>query len=419
MDSDDSLRAGSLLITNVRVFDGVEITEDDSVLVRDGVIEQVGIGITATPDLITVDGGGGTLLPGLIDAHTHVTAASDLAIALAFGVTTELDMFCTTELLAEVRTSTRGRTDHADLRSAGVGAAAPGGHPSQLVQWGIYPAFPTVASIDQVDAFVADRVAEGADYLKILLEDGQTFGIETPALEPEVVRALVVAGRAAGLLTISHVSTHADADLAIDAGVDGLAHLFIDRPPDADFARRAADAGIFVTPTLTVFEAFTGGARREAAFVDHPRLGPYLDPRSRASVIPDPDQSFQMTPPAGVSHEHAFAGTAALRQAGVPILAGTDAATGRSAHGFCLHAELAALVDAGLSPAEALRAATAAPAEAFGLADRGRIEAGRSADLLLVDGDPTADITATREIREIWRQGVRFDREAHRKAFNV
>ncbi len=413
------VRPQALLVTGVKIFDGDRIIGDDSVLISDGVIERVGTGIPATSDMITVDGSGGTLLPGLIDAHTHVTAASDLAVALAFGVTTELDMFCTTGLLAELRTSIRDRTDHADFRSAGVGATAPGGHPTQLVQWGIYPEFPTVGSVDQVDAFVADRVAEGVDYLKILLDDGQTFGIEIPALDPDVVRALVVAARAAGLLTVAHVSTQADADLAIDAGVDGLAHLFIDRPPAADFARRVADAGVFVTPTLTVFEAFTGSARREAAFVDHPRLGPYLDPRSRASVIPDPEQSFQLQPPPGVSHQHAFAATAALREAGVPILAGTDAATGRSAHGFCLHAELAALVDAGLSPAESLRAATATPAEAFGLADRGRIEAGRHADLLLVDGDPTADIAATREIREVWRQGVRFDREAHRASFSA
>ncbi|MFC7620156.1 amidohydrolase family protein [Microlunatus sp. GCM10028923] len=404
--------AADLVITNVRIFDGTRVVGADSVLITDGRIDRLGHALAAPAGTPVADGAGGTLLPGLIDAHTHVTAASDLATALIFGVTTELDLFCTPELLADLRNAVRDRDDHADLRSAGVGATAPGGHPSQLVQWGIYPEFPTLAGLDQVESFVADRVAEGSDYLKIILEDGSTFGIASPHLSPEVVRALVEAAHAAGLRTVAHVSTRADADLAIEAGVDGLAHLFVDQPPAADFADRAAAAGIFVTPTLSVYEVYTG-VRRELGYLDHPSLAPYLDDRARSSIIPDPEHDYTMTPPAGVSHRHAFAATAALHQAGVPILAGTDAATGRSVHGFTLHGELAALVDAGLSPAAALTAATAAPADAYELTDRGRIEPGRRADLLLVEGDPTLDITATREISAVWKGGVPLDRVPH------
>lgn len=402
-----------LLITNVRVFDGTRIPGADSVLITDGRIDRLDHDLQAPGGVTVVDGAGGTLLPGLIDAHTHVTAPGDLATALTFGVTTELDLFCTPELLAALRDAVRGRDDHADLRSSGVGATAPGGHPSQLVQWGIYPEFPTVAGLDQVESFVADRVAEGADYLKIILEDGSTFGIQSPRLAPEVVRALVEAAHTAGLRTVAHVSTRADADLAIESGVDGLAHLFIDQPPAAGFADRVAAAGLFVTPTLSVYEAYTG-VRRELGYLDHPDLAPYLDERNRSSIVPDPEHDYTMTPPAGVSHRHAFAATAALAEAGVPLLAGTDAATGRSVHGFSLHGELAALVDAGLSPAAALTAATAAPAAAYGLADRGRIEPGLRADLLLVEGDPAAEITATRSIRAVWKGGVRLDRESRR-----
>ena len=81
-----------------------------------------------------------------------------------------------------------------------------------------------------------------------------------------------------------------------------------------------------------------------------------------------------------------------------------------SAHGLSLHAELAALVDAGLAPADALTAATAVPAAHFGLHDRGRLAPGHRADLVLVDGDPTADITATTRIVAVWRGGIRQDR---------
>jgi imidazolonepropionase-like amidohydrolase len=110
-----------------------------------------------------------------------------------------------------------------------------------------------------------------------------------------------------------------------------------------------------------------------------------------------------------------------LHEAGVALLAGTDAnnAPGRACpvvHGAALHRELELLVAAGLSPAAALAAATSAPADRFGLSDRGRIAPGLRADLLLVAGDPASDITATRAIRGIWRRGVRFDREAFRAA---
>jgi imidazolonepropionase-like amidohydrolase len=99
-----------------------------------------------------------------------------------------------------------------------------------------------------------------------------------------------------------------------------------------------------------------------------------------------------------------------MYRAGVPILAGTDAnaAAGVPAairHGVSLHHELELLVEAGLSPLDALRGATSRPAHYFGLADRGLIEPGRRADLVLIDGNPLQDITATRSIRRIWCGG--------------
>ncbi len=102
----------------------------------------------------------------------------------------------------------------------------------------------------------------------------------------------------------------------------------------------------------------------------------------------------------------------AFHRAGIQILAGTDSYQGPAApatikHGEALHEELGLLVKAGLTPVEALRSATVAPAEYFGFTDRGVIEAGRRADLLLIAGDPTQDITATRAIRSVWVEGVR------------
>jgi imidazolonepropionase-like amidohydrolase len=104
---------------------------------------------------------------------------------------------------------------------------------------------------------------------------------------------------------------------------------------------------------------------------------------------------------------------AAIKQlidARVPILAGSDAPSPGTAYGVSLHGELSLLVRAGLSPVEALMAATSAPARTFRLSDRGSIRAGMRADLVLVDGDPTQDILATRRIVSVWKRGVPVQR---------
>jgi imidazolonepropionase-like amidohydrolase len=103
----------------------------------------------------------------------------------------------------------------------------------------------------------------------------------------------------------------------------------------------------------------------------------------------------------------------AIRQlvaAKVPVLAGTDAPAPGLAYGASLHKELEHLVNAGLTPTAALAAATSAIARAFRLDDRGRIRTGMRADLLLIDGDPSKDIRATRNIAAIWKRGVRVQR---------
>jgi imidazolonepropionase-like amidohydrolase len=118
--------------------------------------------------------------------------------------------------------------------------------------------------------------------------------------------------------------------------------------------------------------------------------------------------------PPGADYASATASVTALHKAGVPVLAGTDAndsplIPGGVPHGMSLHRELELLTGAGLSPVDALRAATVTPATVFGLADRGVIGPGKRADLVLLDGDPLADIRATRSIRRIWIGGIEIE----------
>jgi imidazolonepropionase-like amidohydrolase len=373
-------------ISGARVFDGNDALGVASVSVDDGVVTAVRPG--ADDGTGDVDGRGMTLLPGLIDAHVHLFDGN-LAQALLYGVTTELDMFSLPGNLARQRTLAAERDDVADVRSSGILATAPGGHPSQLftnlppefaAQLGdAVGEFATVSGPAAAAPFVAARVADGADYLKVVVDHGTTAGADLPALTPDTVAALVAVAHDAGLRVIAHAASAADTRIALDAGVDGLAHVPFDATPEevADVVARCATENVFVVTTLVYAEWLASGQ---------------ADPRQTAEPL---------------RLDHAATIARMLAGAGVRLLAGTDANIVQPQHGAGLHRELELLVRAGLTPAEALTAATSRPADVFGLTDRGRIAPGLRADLLLVDGDPTVDITATTKIVDVWRRGVR------------
>ncbi|MBZ0113473.1 MAG: amidohydrolase family protein, partial [Thermoanaerobaculia bacterium] len=212
----------------------------------------------------------------------------------------------------------------------------------------------------------------------------------------------IEAARQRGMLSVVHATILSRAQTAIEDGANGLAHLFSDVPPTAEFIALMAERKAFVIPTLTVVESTTGVASG-ASLIDDERLAPYLTKQERSNL----GQAF----PAGHgSFEFARSTVAQLHAVGVPILAGSDAPNPATGYGSSLHRELELLVAAGLSPAEALASATAVPASVFSLDDRGRIAPGLRADLVLVAGDPTTDITASRDIRQVWKGGSAVQR---------
>ncbi|WP_432004130.1 amidohydrolase family protein [Streptomyces sioyaensis] len=424
-----------VVIDNVRIFDGTRTLGRGSVEFADGVLTHVMAdpaapasssssapsSASASASTEVIDGAGRTLLPGLIDAHTHVFGAeSNLELALAFGVTTELDMFMGPPDATRALCAAAGaRADLADLRSAGLLASAPGGHPGHAM-----PDLPTVAGPEQADAFVAARQAEGAHFIKIMVDDGAHHGLSLPALDRATVTALADAAGRRGLRTVAHVSALWSARLALDSGVDMLTHLPLDAALDDAFVRRTAAEKRVVIPTLVMLEMSTPKTSRSAhtgrSLADDPRIAGHLPEHARTAIA-EGHEGLCIEPTSPGQHfPHALSSVLRLHRAGVPVLAGTDAnyRPDRACpvvHGAGLHAELTLLVAAGLTPAEALTAATSAPAAHFGLADRGVIAPGRRADLVLVEGDPTQDIRRTRSIEAIWRGGVRFDREAYGK----
>ncbi len=398
-----------LAFRGVRVFDGEQLLTDTTVLVgADGTIAAVGPSAdVAVPEgAELVDGAGRTLLPGLIDAHTHANSREDLKQALVFGVTTELDMFANPTWVERVRErEAKGKSaDLADLSSAGTLATAPGGHGTEYGT-----EIPTLTRPEQAAAFVAARIAEGSDYIKIVYDDGATFGIDFATLDAPTLAALIEAAHEQDRMAVVHIGSQQGAIEAVRAGADGLAHIFFDEAPtDAFIAAAHEREGLFVTDTLAVCHAMRD-AEFGAGLADDPRLRPFLTPTERLAGVVAPRMDEQASK---ARCEHGAAAVRALHEVGVPILASTDVPNGGMQHGVSLHGELALLVDAGLAPAEALAAATSAPAAAFGLDDRGRIAAGMRADLVLVEGDPSTDITATRAIVDVYKQGLRVDRQA-------
>ncbi len=389
--------AATWLVQDVRVFDGENMHEHRSVLVDGARIADADFKGKTPAAATIVDGKGRTLLPGLIDAHVHAFRYFDLP--LLFGVTTQVDMFTGVQAMREVAEKmARGdNAGQADLFSAGTLATAPGGHGTE---YGMV--IPTLTRPDEAQAWVDARIAEGSHFIKIVMEQGHP-GRAFASLDIATVKALIDASHRRGKLAVVHISNLPDARAALEAGADGLVHLFggdsISQEGLAAFTQLAKARKAFVIPTFSVIESMAG--LRAADILGDTAFTSLLDKEQRqqlATTYGQAPKAGWMTAPQAV--------TAALSKAGVPVLAGTDAGNKGTQYGASLHHELQSLVRAGLTPLQALASATSAPAQAFRLPQRGRIATGYKADLLLVEGDPSADIGATRRIVDVWKDGV-------------
>jgi imidazolonepropionase-like amidohydrolase len=399
--------AASFVVANVRVFDGERTWPNTHVVVTGGTIRAVGGDRGAWRGLPEIDATGLTLLPGIIDAHVHLSGTEDLRQALRFGVTTVLDMAAIGVLpkqMAAMRDRANAASDLADLRMAGFPATSPRGHGTE---YGV--PIPRFSPATDARTFVANRRAEGSEYLKIMLNGVRSARQGATNLDASEVRRLVDAAHAEGLLAVAHVETLEDAEIAVSTGVDGLTHTWRRGEASREVAGGLAARGAFVIPTLAVPDGF----QRES------RASLLADPRFR-SVLTEPIKQHlgrdfeESSAPPGVLHARFAAHLARVRglhEAGVKLLVGSDAGPRQpTAHGIGAHREIELLSMAGLTPSEVLAAATANVSDAFRLADRGRIAPDKRADMILVRGDPTVDLLAIRDIVRVWKAGVEVDR---------
>ncbi len=389
-----------LALTNARIFDGESVHARATLLIRDGRIEDLVVGPEVPEGFEVIDIGGQTLLPGLIDAHVHSFNAARRD-ALRFGVTTMLDMFRPPSDMDQIKAqrSSTAPTDRADLFSAGFLATVDGGHGTQ---YGIE--VPTLSAPEEADEWVEARLAEGSDYIKIVIETGAAWGRRMPTLDAATVVALVEAAHARDVMAVAHVSTQAAARMAVAAGVDGLVHLFVDEPINADLVQRLADQEIFVIPTATVL-AGSHGHSGQGWLESGANLEGRLSMEQRQTL----EQSFPGSALRASRWPMVPASIRALHESGVLLLAGSDAPNPATAHGASLLHEIKLLTESGLSSLEALRSATSIPADRFGLDGRGCLRPGCRADVVWIAGNPLDDIDDLRQIRAVWKNGSRVE----------
>jgi hypothetical protein len=269
-------------------------------------------------------------------------------------------------------------------------------------------AIPTLTSPAQAAGFVEARVADGSDFIKIIQDDWTIYGLSRPTLGNDIVAALIVAAHKKGKIAVIHAASLKNCEDALNAGVDGLAHLFFDNASEPGFGKLAAGKKAFVIPTFSVLRTLAG-MYDAGSLAQDADLAPYLKPNDVQNL--KGSYSFKTGEANYAAAEKALR---QLKEAGVTIIAGTDSPNPGTLFGASLHRELVLMTKAGLTPLETLTAATSAAADRFLLQGRGHIKEGYAADLLLVNGDPSVDITATRKIEAIWKEGTRVDRESWR-----
>ena len=369
-------------ITGALLFDGsgADPVTDQAIIWEAGNITWVGPDDEALiGDSLVIPAEGGTVLPGLIDCHVHISlaptpsgvddvaeepvsrtvirAAHHASVLLRAGITTARDVGSRAGVAIEVAAAQReGDLEGARIIAAGRGITSKGGHGQTISV--------EVQGADEVSTAVTEEFELGADLIKIFPTGGVlgagTHGYEV-VMTAEEVQAAVDTAHELGVLVAAHVHGPEGVELVLEAGVDTIEH---GTAATADQAARMVEDEVALVPTLSPIEAI-----RQREF-DLPR-----DLVKRAVEV----------------GEVAAASVAAAIAAGVLVLPGTDAGTPFNPPGQ-LVAEMTMLRDLGMTNAQIMAAATSVAASVFGWPELGILEAGKVADLLLVEGDPLEDL---------------------------
>ena len=441
----DLQRSGIFLVRNTRVFVGDgSVIENGSVLVRDGKIAEIYQGSGPDPDSIhaeTVEGAGKTLLPGLVDVHVHLGGPAGISSSQADYDPNTTMPHAAAALLYSGITAARSVGDGLDLsrslkgqiaQGSKLGAqlficgpmfTAEGGHgteylrsiPESLRDTAKAQLVRTPKTPDEARRQVRELKAAGVDGIKAILEAGWGDGMLYDRLDLLIVRAVAEEARAQNLPLAVHTGDARDVTDAVDAGAVSVEHgSWRDEIPDA-VLEHMAQRGIWLDPTLSVGEAYAQYFAGNASALNNSLVQQVVT----ANILKGTRDFLASGKAADAARAALFQGAEAqaranlLRawKAGVPLVMGTDSGNPLVFHGASMHHELRLWVDAGIPAAVALQAATLNGAKLLRADTRfGAIRKGLDANLLLVDGNPLEDISATERISLVVFKGERIRR---------
>ncbi len=391
-------------LTGATLVDGTDRAPvaNATIVVRDGRIVAAGpaTAVAVPAGAARVDLRGKFVVPGLVNAHGHVTAPATLGTYAAYGVTSVFSLGDEPATVFAVRDSQR-----ADVRRAS-GAVAGGGARVWVAGPVLNPSSP-----DDARTRVAALAAQRVDIIKIRVDDN--LGT-TAKMSPDVYRAVIAESHRLGLRTAVHLFYLSDAKAVLDAGADLVAHSVRDAAVDADVIATLKSKGVCVSPTL-MREVSTFVYENTPEWFADPRFVAHANKEWVATVSqPARQQAVRESASAQrykVALDVASRNVKALADAGVPIAMGTDTGPLGRFQGYFELMELELMVKAGLTPRQALTSATRDAARCM-KADReiGTIEAGKWADFVVLDDDPLANISNIRRIAEVWVGGVRVAR---------
>ena len=388
------LTDNSFILGPVKLFDGEKWRDERFVEITNGRVQQLYLN---KPDsaLPWVDGNNQWLIPGLIDAHVHVWGDA-LEQTLNFGVTTVLDMFGDHQFLAAqkaTRAST-AQTNKADIYGAGTLVTAAKGHGTQYGR-----AIPVIENAGQASEFVAARLKEGSDFIKIVYTSDKALRRFRPSIDLATLTAVIAEAKAQGVLAVVHIADLPSAEEAIAAGADGLVHSFFSEPVSNELLQLTASEQRFIIPTMAVMEGMLAGKINEELLLNAPPAA--LTPAAISSLT----ERFSHSPIPADRYQLLANNTKQMADAGILLLAGSDAPNPNTAHGVSLIVEMVLLQRAGVPELQVLQSASSAPAKAFGLSQVGYLRPGYKADMVLLAKDPMADLTTLLAPQAIWKNG--------------
>ena len=415
-DTDAGLPATAFV--GMRVIDGTGAAPRDDmvVVVRGTRISALGqrSDIDVPNGATVIDATGQVLMPGLVDLHCHYGGGRDgLANAfgtqLRFGVTTVRSLGADgADNLAVIAEAESGAFPAPRIYTAGIGFSAPGGLPPGL------PGIQRPTSEAEAREMVRAHAELDVDLVKMWVDptlDGSLAMGSLPRIAPEIRAAIVNEARKRGLPVVAHIYEEADVRQLVAAGVRHFVHAVRAQDMDPSFVQLARDNDLTFAPALS--------KAQDAWFVaEHPEVlddpGLAIMPgaaeaiaRLRTVEMRDRMLANDQLPQLRGVYERTQRFIDTMQDAGITIGVGSDCGAGLVAVGWGTHHELRLLVEAGLTPLEALAAGTGNGARILegDAADFGTIAVGNVADLLLLDADPSIDIGNSRKIARVMQRG--------------